>query len=478
MKRKLYSVLLTLCLLLALLPTMVFAEPVFSKDDIAVINAIVANNQPEDMTQAYTDGSSVPPDWEGKVVWNSETPRQVKELSLHEKDMTGTLDVSSLTALEKLDCYNNELTGLNVSGLTALKQLYCHDNELTGIDLSGLTALERLNCSENKLTDLNVSGLTALKQLYCNNSELTGTLDVSGLTALQRLNCSENKLTDLNLSGLTALERLNCSQNKLTDLNLSGLTALKQLYCFNNELTGTLDVSGLAALETLTCYENKLTGITLNYTAPYQHIDVSYNYMSSESAVTGKEITWDGMYFIFAPQAMSELATPTGLRWGAEDDAIFAEWDKVDGVKYSVEVFKDGTSVFQSPEPVNRRFIEVTSVLISSGSGTYTFRVKALGDGVATTDSDWSALSPERAYTEETAPPEETESTEGDTPPGKATPTDEATPTDKATPTDQGETLPVTGENFGSYLWLSLLPLLIGGLLLALRKEKLSKQKD
>ncbi|NLZ55775.1 MAG: hypothetical protein GX900_03830 [Clostridiaceae bacterium] len=41
------------------------------------------------------------------------------------------------------------------------------------------------------------------------------------------------------------------------------------------------------------------------------------------------------------------------------------------------------------------------------------------------------------------------------------------------------ETLPITGENFGAYLWsLSLLPVVVGELLFALRKKRSSKQKS
>ena len=38
--------------------------------------------------------------------------------------------MQGLTALERLNCYNNQLTALNVQGLTALNALWCYSNKL------------------------------------------------------------------------------------------------------------------------------------------------------------------------------------------------------------------------------------------------------------------------------------------------------------------------------------------------------------
>ncbi|HHU53606.1 MAG TPA: LPXTG cell wall anchor domain-containing protein [Clostridiaceae bacterium] len=50
-------------------------------------------------------------------------------------------------------------------------------------------------------------------------------------------------------------------------------------------------------------------------------------------------------------------------------------------------------------------------------------------------------------------------------------------PTGTTKPSDPGQTTPKTGENIGTYLWLSLLLVAAGGLLLVLRKKK-TKQRD
>ena len=166
------------------------------------------------------------------------------------------LDVSGLTALQKLNCQYNKITELDVQGLTALQELICNGNTLTALDVHGLTKLQKLDCKVNQLTALNVSDCTALQELICNNNELS-TLDVSGLTKLQKLNCSKNQLTVLDVSGLTALQELNCQINQIPELNVQGLTKLQELSCSDNQLS-TLDVSGLTALQKLYCRSNQI----------------------------------------------------------------------------------------------------------------------------------------------------------------------------------------------------------------------------
>ena len=95
--------------------------------------------------------------------------------------LRGTLNVSGCTALDFLDCGNNNLTTLDVSGCTALDYLSCYSNNLTTLDVSNNTALRELNCASNNLTTLDVSGCTALEDLWCYYNNLT-TLDVSNNT--------------------------------------------------------------------------------------------------------------------------------------------------------------------------------------------------------------------------------------------------------------------------------------------------------
>ncbi len=183
MKRRIFATLLTLCICLALLPTMVFADApnTYHTGDIAVINSIIDAHPELGWAKAPANGSSKPNDWNNKVYWNyGVSPRRVTELYLENFSLTGTLDVSGLTALTHLYCNNNQLTGLNVSGLTALTRLDCGKNQLTGtLDVSGLTALTHLYCNNNQLTGLKLNStvtyqkISAYRNYMANSSAVT-----------------------------------------------------------------------------------------------------------------------------------------------------------------------------------------------------------------------------------------------------------------------------------------------------------------
>ena len=247
------------------------------------INAQQLGLNVSDTTNWQTDEA-----WVAKVInltWNDETPKRLIFVKPFSRSLAGNLDATKWTALEELNCQNNQITTLNISGCMELRVLACDRNELstlnlsgliklegvqcyknnfTSLDVSDLTALEYLNCDANKLTTLNVSSNTALKSLYCYNNQLQ-TLDVSSNTALEYLSCSDNQLTSLDVSGLTALATLHCSHNQLTSLNVNGCTALERIYCYHNQFI-SLDVSSNMALQYFGCGDNPLTSLKLNTT--------------------------------------------------------------------------------------------------------------------------------------------------------------------------------------------------------------------
>ena len=214
-------------------------------------------------------------------------------MNVSEKGLTGSLDVSGLSWLERLYCNKNKLTELPALP-NSLTVLVCFSNELT--ELPALpNSLTKLDCSDNELTELPAlpDNLTALECGYNQLTELPA-LPV-GLTTLY---CPSN-----NLTGLPALPNsltyLVCRNNYLT-----GLPALPKrltvLVCFDNELTELPALPN--RLETLDCGANKLTGLSLNSNANYTQIDASHNYMADTSAVTGQTISWGNGSFIFDPQ--------------------------------------------------------------------------------------------------------------------------------------------------------------------------------
>lgn len=180
------------------------------------------------------------------------------------------LDLTALTALTTLECYDNELKSLNINGLTNLTEVNCGENLfLQSLDISSNTALENLNCSnmmhQGMLSDLVLGDNGALKSLDCSNNSLTS-LELSKLTGLTVLRCGNNDIEALDVSALTNLATLDCSgdsygwnKGSLRSLVFGDTnTNLTNVRCSNNQLT-SLDVSGLTNLEQLTCDGNKYT---------------------------------------------------------------------------------------------------------------------------------------------------------------------------------------------------------------------------
>ncbi len=261
----------------------------------------------------------------------------VKEIAVSEKGIASLKGVEYFTKLEKLNCYNNQLTELDVSKNTALTTLWCYGNQIKELDVSYNIELTDLECNVNPMTELDVSNNTKLSILFCgikqletldlsNNTELTYlncegasltelnlsknsklerldclgckftsidvsgtllenlmvddkqliTLKASGCTALIHLNCPSLSIKEIDLSGCTALRDLTCINNQLTSLDVSGCTALRYLFCSNNQLT-TFSVSDCSALEYLYCEDNKLTTLDVSKNIALKLLDCHQN---------------------------------------------------------------------------------------------------------------------------------------------------------------------------------------------------------
>ena len=135
----------------------------------------------------------------------------VESINCADKGISDLTGISHFTALETLNCFDNQLTSLDVSKNTALIYLDCYGNQLTSLDVSKNTALTYLDCGRNQLTSLDVSKDTALTELDCRSNQLTK-LDVSKNTALTYLDCDNNQLTSLDISN-TNTDNLTCRDN-------------------------------------------------------------------------------------------------------------------------------------------------------------------------------------------------------------------------------------------------------------------------
>ena len=334
MKKRLFSILLALCMVLCLVPTTAFAESETEETPVCTCEiacteetmntecpvcgaegALAENcgkhvepaaegeasqpegeelqeNQDSDMPDTQSEAALAQVSGEGEngiavqsagvAIDNTNFPdanfRTVVKKFDTNKD--GSLSDTEIAAVEEIDCSYKAITNLKgIEYFTALKRLNCESNQLTTLDVSKNKALTYLDCGDNKLTTLDVSKNTALTELISFKNQLT-TLDVSKNTALTELRSFNNQLTTLDVSKNTALTYLDCESNQLTTLDVSKNKALTYLDCGDNELT-TLDVSKNTALTRLYCLYNQLTTLDVSKNTTLTELNCKYNQLTS-----------------------------------------------------------------------------------------------------------------------------------------------------------------------------------------------------
>ena len=334
MKKRLFSILLALCMVVCLVPTTAFAESETEETPVCTCEiacteetmntecpvcgaegALAENcgkyaepaaegeasqpegeelqeNQDSDMPDTQSEAALAQVSGEGEngiavqsagvAIDNTNFPDAnfrtfVKNFDTNKDD---SLSDTEIAAVEEIDCYNKGISNLKgIEYFTALRSLNCGYNQLTALDVSKNTTLTKLYCKNNQLTVLDVSKNTALTYLRCNRNQLTS-LDVSKNTALTKLYCSTNQLTSLDVSKNTALTKLDCYNNQLTSLDVSKNTALAGLNCGYNQLTA-LDVSKNTALTGLGCAGNQLTALDVSKNTALTELDCDKNQLTS-----------------------------------------------------------------------------------------------------------------------------------------------------------------------------------------------------
>ena len=282
MKKKLLSILLCLVMVVGLLPTAVLAA-----GEVAIDEA----NFPDANFRSYVKNEF---DTDKNDKLSSAEIATVKKIEANNKGIKSLKGVGFFTALETLNCWDNELTGLDLSKNTALKELQCSNSKLQSLDLSQNTNLTYLYCGRNPLTTLDLSKNAKLKVLNCSgfgnkNMELTE-LDLSQNTALESLDCSLNKLKELNVSGCTALVKLDCGGNQLDALDVSKNKNLIELLCSSNQLEA-LDVSKNTKLEKLYCRDNFLAELDVSKNLELKSISYGKNGLTSLDLDKNEKIT-------------------------------------------------------------------------------------------------------------------------------------------------------------------------------------------
>ncbi len=201
---------------------------------------------------------------------------QLRKLTLSNNiNINSVMDLSPLTALQRLDLSDNQLTEINLKGLNQLTHLFVENNELTALDLSDNLSLQHVEASTNKLQYLNLSQLDKLTYLALNNNQLTS-VDLNGLGQLTYLYIGNNQLAALDLTDNLNLQQLFAWDNNLHHLNLSQQGKLTYLVLKSNQLTN-VDLNGLVQLTHLFVDNNQLTVLDLTDNLNLQMIYASEN---------------------------------------------------------------------------------------------------------------------------------------------------------------------------------------------------------
>lgn len=191
----------------------------------------------------------------------------LRVLNCSENSSLKTLDISSNTALEELNCRSCKITNLDISKNVALKILTCFRCNLKKLDVSNNPLLTSLKCDENPLTSLDLSHNSEIIELSC-----------SGFANWKETNT--NRIRVLNLKGCTKLQKLICYNQLLASLNLSDCVSLTELDLSTNVLLG-LDLSHNTKLSKLDCANNRIPSLNLSHNTLLTTCDISYNPLST-----------------------------------------------------------------------------------------------------------------------------------------------------------------------------------------------------
>lgn len=177
-------------------------------------------------------------------------------------DNNSILSPAEIANVAKIDVNNKQINSLKgIEYFTALNELDCHENNITELDLSSNKELTVLRCQSNKIAELDVKNNAKLATLICFNNELTE-LDFSNNNLLSELDCHSNKITSLNLSGCSNLEKLYCNLNHISELDISDCTLLNYVNFQNNNIA-QIDLTSSTELESILADNNQLAELDL-----------------------------------------------------------------------------------------------------------------------------------------------------------------------------------------------------------------------
>ena len=117
---------------------------VYSNDEIAALRSILNNNEIWDLSKDFRK-------WYGVTWKETDGVYHVSDLDISDCSLSGSLDVSRLKYLERLECSGNSFTKLCANDCSKLSYLNCCMNSLTSLNIDGVSLELQLFCENNKL---------------------------------------------------------------------------------------------------------------------------------------------------------------------------------------------------------------------------------------------------------------------------------------------------------------------------------------
>ena len=323
MKKRLLSILLTLCMVLTLLPVAAFAE---GETDVSINETNFPDANFRTVVKEY--------DTDKDENLSRAEIEAVKEIKCYYKDIRSLTGIEYFTALQTLKCYSNQLTSLDISENTALKSLDCAKNQLAALDVSQNTRLNLLLCFNNHLTSLDTSNQKWLHTLSCDNnnypititndrnydlSDLPGTFDVNKASNWSGGTVSGNNILTVDHDKDSVTYTYDCG---------NGRTANFMLTCGKASYTVNFNTNGGSEVDTQTVVHGEKV---------VKPADPKLNGFTFGGWYTDEDCTDENKY---------DFETPVTANF-----TLYAKWE---GTFYGIRITdKDGNAVYVTSENAN-----------------------------------------------------------------------------------------------------------------------------
>ena len=197
MKKRLFSILLTLCMAICLVPITAFAEDGTGESLVSTCETVCTPEIPFETVSAQMNVEEKNGIAIDAVNFPDANFRSIVTEN-YDTDKDGNLSDTEIAAVEKIDCVDKGISSLKgIEYFTALKVLLCSQNQLTVLDVSKNIELSLLSCYRNQLATLDIGKNAVLEELYCDGNQLT-TLNINENPSLKFLRCRRNQLSALN----------------------------------------------------------------------------------------------------------------------------------------------------------------------------------------------------------------------------------------------------------------------------------------